>query len=273
MKASSKLVAAIKDNAAEIKQLAGEKQDWSLALNRVDALFKRMSDPKDAIWKEATFNKLKEVYFSQRDKAMSNITLRTVEGMPEKFRNDTKIIFLQVAEVCSYFNASHKVNFEADELPVNFKEIAMMSKGKGIFTYEKPTPYLYKKTSLTFDYWMPKFIEWAQEIRDKKLKDWKGAAILLHESCTDFMRTCLLFLSDNKINPPIAKAEDREALLKLFDEEFIWIKKSAKREDIPGNNKKLVAALTELNKQTGIAIPLEAWGRIQQSAFIKALLK
>ncbi|MFT3910730.1 MAG: hypothetical protein QM737_15035 [Ferruginibacter sp.] len=271
-----KLVKALTDNQSEVKKLIAESQDWRLAFTRFDTLFKSMSNPADKVWSDVYFIKFKEVYFAQRDKdkGMSNIIVRTVAGMPDKFKNNCKIMFLQMAEVCSLFNASHKVNFDAEELPKDFDAIKMIpGKSKGLFTYAKPTPSIYKKTSLTFDYWVPKFIEWTEEIRSKKLKDWQGNAILQYESCTDFIRVCLLFLSDIKNNPPIAKAEDREAILKLFGKEFIWIKKSAKREDIPGNNDKIVLSLKELNKRTGIAMPFEAWVNIQQAPFIKSLIK
>jgi len=271
-----KLANAVKNNQDEIREIIKEAPDWQLAFNRFDALYKSMSNPADKVWSESNFNAFKEVYFSQRDrdKGMSNIVTRTVSAMPDKLKNTTKIIFLQIAEVCTLFNASHKVNFEADELPQNFDAIKMIpAKTKGAFTYALPTPSLYKKISLTFDYWIPKFIEWTDEIRNKNLKDWKDDNILQHESCTDFMRICLLFLSDTKNNPPIAKTEDREAVLKLFGEEFVWLKKSAKREDIKGNNAKIVSGLKQLNKQTNIEIPLEAWSRIQQTTFFKSLLK
>lgn len=205
---------------------------------------------------------------------MGNIIARTVSAMPEKEKHNCKIMFLQMAEVCCLFNASHKVNFEAVELPMEFNDIKMVpTKSKGIFTYARPIASIYKKTSLTFDYWVPKFIEWSSEIRSKKLKDWKGEAILEHETCTDFMRICLMFISDVKNNVPIAKTEDRESLLNLFGEEFIWIKKSAKREDIPGNNKKIIQGFSKLEKQTNIKIPLESWNRILYSSQIKNLIK
>lgn len=271
-----KLAKAVKDNQDEIKKITKEAPDWQLAFNRFDALYKSMSNPADKVWSESNFNAFKEVYFAKRDKdkGMSNIVTRTISAMPDRLKNNAKIMFLQVAEVCSLFNASHKVNFEADELPKDFEAIQMTpAKAKGIFTYALPTPPIYKKISLTFDYWIPKVIEWTDEIRIKKLKDWKGESILQHESCTDFMRICLLFLSDTKNNPPVAKAEDREALLKLLGEEFVWLKKSAKREDIKGNNAKIVSGLKQLNKQTKIEIPLESWSRIQQAAFFKSLIK
>lgn len=270
------IIKAVKTNMTEVKTLIAQKQDWETALLRMDALFQSMRNPADKGWSEGTFTKFKEVYFAQRekDKGMSNIIVRTVSAMPEKMKNDAKIMFLQIAEVCCLFNASHKVNFETEELPEGYNSIKVIpGKMKGVFTYAVPTASIYKKTSLTFDYWVPKFIEWTSEIRDKKHKEWKGESIFQHESCTDFMRICLLFLSDPKGNPPIAKAEDREALLKLCDEEFAWIKKSAKREDTPGNNQKLVTILKRISKEVGVDIPMEAWSRIQQTAWMKVLLK
>lgn len=269
-----KLIQAIRDNKSTIVTLIHETPDWQLAFRRVDALYTRMSNADDPIWGETNFKVFKETYFSQRDKdkGMSNIIVRTVSAMPESLKNPTRILFLQLAEVCSLFNASHKTNFEADELPNDETSIKMVpAKTKGYFTYAEPTPSIYKKISLTFDYWVPKFIEWTEEIRAKRLKDWKGENILAHESCTDFMRICLLFLSDTKNNPPVAKADDREALLKLLGEEFVWLKKSATREDIPGNNLKIISGLKKLNQHSGVDIPLEAWSRIQQAPFVKAL--
>lgn len=270
------LVKAIKDNATEVKKLISEKPDWSISISRFDSFYKHLSNPKDTLWSESTFKKLKEVYFAQRDKdkGMSNITMRTVAAMPDNLKNDTKKIFLQSAHTCTVFNASHKVNFDAEELPTGFDEIKMApGKTKGVSTYANPIPSLYKKTSLTFDYWMPKILEWTKEIRSKNRKDWKGDAILQHESTTDFMRICLLFLSDPNNNPPIAKAEDREALLKLLGEEFIWIKKSAKREDIKANSAAIARGLNQLNKEAGITIPFEAWSRILSAPFMKPLIK
>lgn len=273
---SPAFIKAIKDNTTEIKKMVSEKPDWELATKKFDTFFKHLSNSKDNLWSEGTFKKLNEIYFLQRDKdkGMSNITLRTVAAMPANLKNDTKKIFLQTAEVCCIFNASHKVNFETEELPTGFEEIKMIpAKAKGVSTYAQPLPSIYKKISLTFDYWIPKIIEWTIEIRSKNLKDWKNENILQQESCTDFMRICLLFLSDTKNKPPIAKAEDREAILKLFGEEFIWIKKSAKREDIKTNSSKIKECFAQLNKQTGIDVPMEAWSRILYSSFIKSLIK
>lgn len=118
-----KLAKAVKDNQGEIKKIIKEAADWQLAFNRFDTLYKSMKDPADKIWSENNFNTFKEVYFARRDKdkGMSNIVMRTVSAVPEKQKNDIKIMFLQIAEVCSLFNASQKVNFEADELPKNMK--------------------------------------------------------------------------------------------------------------------------------------------------------
>ncbi len=81
------------------------------------------------------------------------ITIRTLAGMPDHLKNDTKTIFLQIADVCCFFNASHKVNFGSEELPTNFNDVKMIpAKLKGSFTYAEKTPSLYAKTSLTFDY-------------------------------------------------------------------------------------------------------------------------
>ena len=274
MKVSKTLIKAITDNNKEVHRLIAEKPDWAMASAKFDTFFKHLSNKKDALWNDPMMTKLFKIYFSQREKSMGNITLRTVAEMPEKRKNDTKKIFLQIAEICTIFNASHKVNFEAEELPAAFDEIKMVpAKTKGMSTYGQPLPPIYKKISLTFDYWVPKMLEWCKEAREKQLSTWQGTDILKHESCTDFMRICLLFLSDPQNNPPIAKAEDREAFLRLMEEEFIWVKKAAKREDVINNSKKLTAGFQQLQKEAGFTIPLEAWGRISQALFIKSLIK
>lgn len=270
------LIEAVKKHAEELIGLSAMTPDWDLAKRKFGLFFDHLSNPGDSLWSDPTLGKINEVYFSQRDidKGMSNITLRTVAAMPDHLKNDTKKIFLQTAEVCCIFNASHKVNFEAAELPADFEEVKMIpSKTKGISTYASPLPALYKKTSLTFDYWMPKILEWTTEIRSKTLKEWRNEAILQYDSCTDFMRICLLFLSDPQVNPPIAKAEERAAILALLGEEFIWTKKSAKREDILTNSQNIKNGLDQLNKETGITISNEAWCRITQEPYIKPFLK
>lgn len=205
---------------------------------------------------------------------MSNIVLRTIRALPESLKYPSKVIFLQIAETCSLFNAAHKVNFEHEELPEDYEGIKMIpAKTRGLFTFALPTPSIYQKNSLTFDYLVPKIIEWTREVRTKKLSAWKGENIMEHESCTDFMRICLMFLSDPKHNTPFAKADDRLTMMKLLDQEFVWVKKSAKREDIIGNNKNLTSALAKLNLHTGQDIPLEAWSRIQQAPFFKSFFK
>ncbi len=87
------------------------------------------------------------------------------------------------------------------------------------------------------------------------------------------MRICLLFLSDIKVNPPVAKAEDREPLLKLFGEEFIWLKKSAKREDTGTNSSKIREGLSQLSALTSVEIPLEAWSRVLYASFMKSHIR
>jgi hypothetical protein len=195
--------------------------------------------------------------------------------MPPALRNDTKKIFLQIAEVCAVFNASHKVNFDASELPEGFSDVPMApAKKKGFFTYAAPLPALYAKTSLSFDYWVPKILEWVSEIRRDGLAAWRGTAILRHESCTDFMRIALLFLSDPIGSPPVAKSDDRQALLEtVFCEPFLWIKKSQKREDILKNNHAIVQGLNRTATSAGLKIPLEAWSRLLPLPFVKELLK
>ncbi len=194
--------------------------------------------------------------------------------MPIGLRNDTKKIFVQIAEACGVFNASHKVNFEASELPEDFVDIPMvLAKKRGFFTYAAPLPALYVKTSLSFDYWVPKILEWAGEIRREGLSAWRGTAILRHESCTDFMRIALLFLSDPIGCPPVAKTDDRAALLeRVFGEPFVWVKKSQKREDILRNNRVIVDGLNRSANNAGLQIPLEAWSRLLPLPFVKELL-
>ncbi len=268
------LVQAITDHREEVKRIIAAKPNWQLAFDRVEAIYRKMADPNDPVWGTTVFTPFKQTYAKQKDgdKGMSNIVVRTVSALPEELTNPSKMLFFQIAEVCCFFHASHKVNFSSEELPVDAEVIP--AKTKDLYTYKEPTPSLYPKTSLTFDYWVPKFIDWTDEIRSKRLGDWKGKAILEHESCTDFMRICLLFLSDPKNNPPIAKAEDRVALLLgLFGKEFKWIRKSAKREDINQNSSNLQDGLAQLGKRSGIDIPLESWSRILQAPFIKSLLK
>ena len=83
-----------------------------------------------------------------------------------------------------------------------------------------------------------------------------------------------MFLSDTKINLPIAKWDAREALLnKCFETEFIWIKKSIKHEDIFVNSKALHYHLGRVAEETKLKIPTEAWSRILNLKPIKAILK
>lgn len=157
---SQELILAISRNKSEVDNLISQKPDWDIAKEKFNILFSHISNPDDTLWSDKTFSLLKTVYFNQResDKCSSNITIRTLKGMPDKLKNDTKIIFLQIADCCSFFNASHKVNFESEELPENYSEIKMIpAKVKGNFTFADRTPSLYGKTSLTFDYWVPKY--------------------------------------------------------------------------------------------------------------------
>lgn len=273
---SNKLIEVIKSNQSEINSLISQKPDWNIAKEKMNNLFSCLANPNDNIWSDETFQTLKKVYFQQRDSdnCSSNITIRTLNGISENLKNDIKIIFLQIADCCTFFNASQKVNFSPEEMPEHYEKIQMISsKQKGLLTYKIKTPSIYEKISLTFDYWVPKILEWTEEIRNNGFKDWQGKEILGHESCTDFMRISLLFLSDFDKNLPIAKADDRQKILDLLGEEFVWIKKSAKREDIIENNKKLLAGLKELNIQTGIEIPLESWNRVLYSSYMKPLIK
>ena len=274
---SPSLLEVLDTNRADIDKTIAERPDWSKAKTAFDNFFQSLSNSNDALWSVSNFTAFKKAYFEARDmdKGMSNITLRTLACLPEELKNDAKKMFLQTAYVCGIFNASHKVNFEKDELPAGFDTVPIIpGKTKGQFTYSEPLPAIYRKTSLTFDYWMPKILEWTEEIRSKNLPEWQEESILSHENCTDFMRCCLLFISDPEAAPPVAKAEDREVILtNWFGSEFRWMKKSAKREDIPGNNQRLKEGFELLNRMAKIEIPLEAWSRLQNHAAIKSHIK
>lgn len=271
------LIVAIKDNKAQVEEAIKAAPDWSIATKHFDALFSRMANPKDTLWSKAMIDELHTVYYKARaeDKKCKNITERTIKAMPKAKANDTKKIFLQIASTCRIFHASHKVNFDPLEIPAGFDEIPMTTgKKKGFLTYAENMPTLYQKISLTFDYWVPKILDWTQELREKGLTDWKEEASMQHESCTDFMRIALMFLSDIKNNLPIAKWDVREAILnKCFDQEFIWIKKSARQEDILVNSKALLYHLGRVAAETNLTIPTEAWSRILNLKCIKEQLK
>lgn len=271
------LIAAINDNKALVEEAIKAAPDWSIATRHFDGLFSHMANPKDVLWSKAMIDKLLSVYYKARDedKACKNITERTVKAMPASLANDTKIIFLQIANTCRIFHAGHKVNFEKLEIPDDFDEIPMAAgKKKGFLTYAEDIPTLYRKISLTFDYWVPKILDWTQELREKGMSDWKGKSSMQQESCTDFMRIALMFLSDIKNNLPIAKWDVRENLLnKCFNEEFIWIKKSARQEDILANSKTLQHHLSKVTAETGLTIPTEAWSRILDIKPVKLILK
>ena len=270
------IAGALRQHEGEVREALARTPDWPRAARRFDTIFAHMANPRDSLWSSKTIVKLAEVYSAGRgDYESGNITLRTVSAMPAGLRNDTKKIFLQIAEVCSVFNASHKVNFDPKELPEDFLDVQMTpAKKKGFFAYAAPLPSLYVKTSLTFDYWVPKILEWVGEIRRDGLSTWRGTAILEHESCTDFMRIALLFLSDPVGCPPVAKTDDRQALLeRMFGKPFVWVKKSQKREDILTNNREIVEGLNRCATNAGLKIPLEAWSRLLALPFAKDLLR
>ncbi len=129
------LAAVLREHEGEVRQALTQTPDWPRAARRVDSLFGHLVNPKDKLWSKATIEKLTSVYLAEQGNYQSgNITLRTLSAMPSSLRNDTKKIFLQIAEVCAVFNASHKVNFEADELPESFEEVPMVpAKKKGFF--------------------------------------------------------------------------------------------------------------------------------------------
>ncbi|MDP9178397.1 MAG: hypothetical protein M3O61_12015 [Gemmatimonadota bacterium] len=273
---SKALAAAIKGHKVETEAVIRAAPDWATGTNAFEKLFRKMSDPKDSLWSATFIDKLSRTYLDARDtdKTCANITVRTVNAMGKRESNDTKKVMLQIANGCRVFNAAHKVNFDEAELPEGFSEIPMTaSKKKGVFTYAEAVASLYPKTSLTFDYWVPRIFELTREVREKRIKDWKGEASSALESCTDFMRICLIFLSDPAKSIPIAKAEDREAFLSLFGQEFTWLRKSAKREDVTANSNRIKAGLREVSSETGMAIPFEAWSRLQYAPFIKPVIK
>jgi len=87
------------------------------------------------------------------------------------------------------------------------------------------------------------------------------------------MRIALLFLSDPGGCPPVAKTDDRQALLeRMFGKSFVWIKKSQKREDILMNNGEIVEGLNRSATNAGFKIPLEAWNRLLALPLAKELL-
>ena len=116
----------LRKHEREVREVLVQKPDWEGAARKFDALFGYMADPKDHLWSSATIETLTPVYLAERGNYESgNITLRTVARMPARLHNDTKKIFLQIAEFCTLFNASHKVYFEADELPEGRVDVAL----------------------------------------------------------------------------------------------------------------------------------------------------
>jgi hypothetical protein len=269
------LIDALREHRAEVLALASSAPDWSVASSAFDAMFRKMADPR-GMWSKAFIDELHATYFKARDedKECANVTIRTVNAMPPGKRNDTKKVLLEIASVCRVFNASHKVNFAPEELPTDFDAVPMMpTKKKGIFTYQNEIPTLYPKTSLTFDYWIPKVLDWTQEIRAHGTREWRNGAATNLDSCTDFMTVCVSFLADPDSNVPIAKSEDRQAFLDLLGEPFIWKKKSAKREDVAANSAALKSGLARAAEAAGVDLSSETWSRLQHAPFIKSLLK
>jgi hypothetical protein len=273
---STVLVAALRNCRADLEPLIEGAPDWSVASRAFDALFRKMADPVSPAWPTAFIDTLHETYSRARDddKDCTSIIVRTVNAMPAARRNDTKKVMLEIASVCRVFNAANKVHFTRDELPRDFDEVPMRpSTKKDALTYEREMPSLYPRTSLTLDYWVPKLLDWTRDIRAERISEWRNGAATSLDSCTDFMSVCIAFLADPRENIPIAKADDREALLRLLGEPFIWKRRSAKREDIAANSAALTAGLARVSKSAGIAIPVEAWSRVQHVPSIRALLK
>ncbi len=61
-------------------------------------------------------------------------------------------------------------------------------------------------------------------------------------------------------------------LKNIFHEDFAWIKKSQKREDIPVNSEKLKNCLDRLSSEVNIQINYEAWSRLLNLKYIKAFI-
>jgi hypothetical protein len=265
----------LKKNAADVRRLIDAAPDWGKAASAFDAMFRKMADPGGAAWSAARMESLRTVYYEarERDKACANITIRTVRAMPAAEANDTRLVLLEIANVCRIFNAAHKVHFDPEELPRDTGEIVMKPSSGGRLTFRDAMQSLYPKTSLTFDYWVPKILEWTREIRATRTKGWKDGAATRLESCTDFMRVCPEFVAEPSDNVPIAKAEHRETLIRLAGETFVWTKKSAKREDVEANSRALKTILLDAADTAGMSIPLEAWSRLQHAPYVAAILK
>jgi hypothetical protein len=269
------LVTTLRENGADVRALADGTPDWTVASAAFDALFQKMADPKGA-WSQSFIDDLHASYFRARDEdtECANVTIRTVNAVAAGKRNETKKVLLEIASVCRVFNAAHKVNFAPEELPTDFDAVPMKpTKKKDVFTYQDEMPSLYPKTSLTFDYWVPKVLDWTQEIRSQGIRAWRNGAATNLDSCTDFMTVCVAFLAAPDSNVPIAKSEDRRAFLDLLGEPFIWKKKSAKREDVAANSAALKSGLARAAEGAGADIAIETWSRLQHAPFIKSLLK
>jgi hypothetical protein len=61
-------------------------------------------------------------------------------------------------------------------------------------------------------------------------------------------------------------------LKNIFYEDFIWIKKSQKREDILTNSEKLKSCLDQLSEEVNKQINYEAWTRLLNLKYIKAFI-
>ncbi len=69
------------------------------------------------------------------------------------------------------------------------------------------------------------------------------------------------------------KSDVREKMLKnIFYEDFIWIKKSQKREDILANSEKHKNSLDQLSSEINLQINNESWTRLLNIKFIKAFI-
>src|SRR5687767_6507004 len=94
------LAGVLRRHEQDVRDALTQTPDWPRAAGRFDTLFSCMVNPKDSLWSSAMVEKLTGVYLAGRGDYQSNITLRTVSAMPAALRNDTKKIFVQIAEVC-----------------------------------------------------------------------------------------------------------------------------------------------------------------------------
>jgi hypothetical protein len=72
---------------------------------------------------------------------------------------------------------------------------------------------------------------------------------------------------------PVCKQDLRLGLVEgVFGEDFRWVKKSAKREDVVGNSTVLMECLGRASAEAGVRVPLEAWGRVLEVKGVKGVI-